>query len=296
MRRLISRTLVGLIRLLNPVPRNSGNSQSERQAEFLAKLDELQGATDGERSYLKRHASRMAETLALVDRVQPGGVALELGSYLHMAWALEHVLGCRKVYCAGFGEAGASLSKTVPLRGGGIYSKSVDLFDAERDVFPYANKSIDLVLACELIEHLGSDPLHMLREAHRVLRADGILILTTPNSSSLTSLANILYQVGNPYVYSLYPPKESADAGHVREFVPAEIRTLLHYAGFSVVEEFTRYLDDSWQTHRSIQVMLNSWGFPPDLRGELYFVAARKGSGPPRDGYPSSIFEGGLAG
>jgi 2-polyprenyl-3-methyl-5-hydroxy-6-metoxy-1,4-benzoquinol methylase len=52
------------------------------------------------------------------------------------------------------------------------------------DRFPYEDTFFDVVLAGEVIEHTIDD-LAFLGECHRVLRPDGLLILTTPNLVSL---------------------------------------------------------------------------------------------------------------
>lgn len=293
-RRLLRRGLM-LLAKFSPSDGASGAERTDANArkvrEAQAKLALLEPSDDGERSYLRQHAARIAETIAMTERVAQCGVALELGSYLHMAWLLEDGLGYGRVHCAGFGKLGSRVTKHLLLHEGHRYVKDVDLFDVERDPFPYEEGSVDLVLACEIIEHLRCDPLHMLREIYRVLRTGGVLILTTPNCSSLTSLANILYQVSNPYVYSAYPPLASAEAGHVREFVPCEIRTLLQHAGFEIEEEFTRFLEGSRSEHLAVRTMLAAWDLPVELRGELYFAAARKSSRRPTDGYPSKIYD-----
>ena len=194
------------------------------------------------------------------------------------------------MHCAGLGTAGQRVEKCLEVDAAEGYKKTLALFDVERDTFPYDDESMDVVLACEIIEHLAHDPLHMLREIRRILRHDGMLILTTPNCSSLTSMANILYQVSNPYVYSQYPPRRSLESGHVREFVPCEVRILLAYAGLEVVEEFTRFIGSSYKTHAPIRAVLETWNLPSELRGEQYFVAARKAAVADLPGYPESIF------
>jgi len=71
---------------------------------------------------------------------------------------------------------------------------SEDLITAQPDLqylefdfnqpFPLADNSFDLVLCFSVIEHLP-DPLKMLKEIKRILKADGILILTWPPFYSL---------------------------------------------------------------------------------------------------------------
>jgi SAM-dependent methyltransferase len=47
--------------------------------------------------------------------------------------------------------------------------------------FPFSDESFDLVWCTEVIEHV-KDPSFTLNEIHRVLRPDGSLFMTTPNS------------------------------------------------------------------------------------------------------------------
>ncbi len=49
---------------------------------------------------------------------------------------------------------------------------------------PFNNGSVDTLIAAELIEHL-ENPLRFLKECRRVLKRNGRLILTTPNTDSL---------------------------------------------------------------------------------------------------------------
>jgi len=55
--------------------------------------------------------------------------------------------------------------------------------DLSKDPIPIGDESVDLVTALEVIEHLVN-PDHMLREARRVLKPRGTLLLTTPNLAS----------------------------------------------------------------------------------------------------------------
>ena len=115
---------------------------------------------------------------------------------------------------------------------------AVAVCDVERDSFPAADRSVDVVLCCELIEHLDGDVHHMLREARRVVRDDGLLLLTRPNHASMSRRWALVRG------RSVYPPLDDPDypfyagAGvrnpmrHVREFTTGEIAILLSKTGF----------------------------------------------------------------
>lgn len=57
----------------------------------------------------------------------------------------------------------------------------VSICNVETDTFPFDKESFDVILCCELIEHLWRNPYHMLKEIFRVLKRGGLFTLTTPN-------------------------------------------------------------------------------------------------------------------
>ena len=74
-----------------------------------------------------------------------------------------------------FGKLGHVDHKSIVSENGETFDCDVDHFDAERDIFPYADASFDTVLCCELIEHLSADPMHMMSEINRILKPGGHL-------------------------------------------------------------------------------------------------------------------------
>ena len=78
------------------------------------------------------------------------------------------------------------------------------------EVLPFADESFDLVVAFEVIEHLERWP-DLLSEARRVLRSQGVLLVSTPNKAYY---AEARAAAGpNPY--------------HVREFEYGEFESAL---------------------------------------------------------------------
>jgi len=109
--------------------------------------------------------------------------------------ALAQLPSGGKVLCAGAGRGG--LSQVLVQAGYDVESADLhaDHFVAPglscRQVdflqpLPYADGEFDVVLVVEVVEHL-ENPWSFLREAVRALRADGLLVFTTPNVDSLAS-------------------------------------------------------------------------------------------------------------
>lgn len=80
---------------------------------------------------------------------------------------------------------------------------------------PFEDNQFDTVTAGELIEHL-ENPARFVAEAHRVLKKNGALILTTPNRKSWVNRAFKSY---NTKIHlSLFTPDELQDLLHKNHF------------------------------------------------------------------------------
>jgi len=191
-----------------------------------------------------------------------------------------------------FGQAGTKVLKRASIQGRELLACELDLFDAERDTFPYPDGHFELVLACELLEHLRADPMHMFFEIHRVLDEGGWLLISTPNCASAGSLEQCLWRSANPYTYSLYPMPETKgdDPGsHTREYTPDEVRRVFECAGFEVAFLFTR-AGRRVEGRDLIEDLLGAYGFPVELRGEQMYCLGRKTSGVDRVRFPGFLY------
>lgn len=100
---------------------------------------------------------------------------------------------------------------------------------------PYENDFFDVVMAEEIIEHLF-DTDFFLEECKRVLRGEGILILTTPNLCYYKNVRQILR--GNQFWHVDY---NSHHFGHIRAYSPSALRKQLEKHGFQIEELETLY-------------------------------------------------------
>lgn len=95
-------------------------------------------------------------------------------------------------------------------------------------------ESFDAVTLFDVIEHL-TDPRQVLSEAKKILKANGVLTLTTPNIESLAA------KVTKEKWYAILP-------GHLFYFSPKTLEKILAETGFTVVEKrtHTRYFSAAY--------------------------------------------------
>ena len=235
----------------------------------------------GEGSYVETHIDRLEKTLAITPPApHPAARILEMGAYLQITPSLRTHLGYGEVRGCYYGPAGRTDHKRRISQTGETFECDVDLFDAEKDPFPYPDGHFSTVLCCELLEHLPSDPMHMMSEINRILEDGGRLVLTTPNIGSLRAISAIL-QGYHPGFFPAYirPRKdgEEAEARHNREYTPKEIQMLLHEAGFALeLLETGPFREEHKPELIWVDDLLDRNKLPRHLRGDgIYAVGAK---------------------
>ncbi|MCU1334421.1 MAG: glycosyl transferase, group 1 [Bryobacterales bacterium] len=249
-------------------------------------------AEDGSRSYVETHRTRLERTLALTPPGGPEDRILEMGAYLQITPALKTRLGYGEVRGCYYGPPGQTNHRRVTSENGEDFQCDVDLFDAEKDRFPYEDGYFSTVLCCELIEHLPSDPMHMMGEINRVLKPGGALVLTTPNIASARAVSAIL-QGFHPMLFPAYirPNQEGeTEARHNREYSPREIKDLLENSGFEVAAlETGPFREELKPEHAWVEHLLDRYILPKEHRGDGIYAVGRKRRGV-RDRYPSWLY------
>jgi glycosyltransferase involved in cell wall biosynthesis/SAM-dependent methyltransferase len=258
-------------------------------------IDYIKGwARDEEaRRYIATHETRLTRTLEITPRGTAQDRVLEMGAYLQLTPALKTRLGYGEVRGCYYGPKGRVDRYSLLSDSGERFECEVDLFDAERDVFPYPDEYFATVLCCELIEHLERDPMHMMAEINRILRLGGHLVLTTPNIVSARAIAAILQGFHPGFFPAYLRPAEGApsDARHSREYAPREIRNLLQDAGFEVVRLETGEFREHPQPELLwVRDLLERYGLDTELRGDgIYAVGVKHG--PVRRRYPDWLYD-----
>jgi SAM-dependent methyltransferase len=169
---------------------------------------------------------------------------LELGANPYFMTTLLHKFRQARLHLANFfghPEREAKQKVTI-LQTGEVIEYPYRQFNIEEDSFPYEDASIDVVLFCEIIEHLLSDPVHALIEIRRVLRPGGTLVITTPNVARLDNVCKIIGGENIYDPYSGYGPY----GRHNREYNKHDLYRLLTANGFHVEQIFSADVHDRY--------------------------------------------------
>lgn len=185
-------------------------------------------------SYVSNHAARIALDLAAIsNHVGTTPRILEVGSIpLLLTTALSR---------AGYDVTGVDLAPERYASAIKRVGLNVARCDIEMEALPFEDRSFDVVIFNELLEHLRINPVFTLSQVARVIQPGGTLFLSTPNLKSLGGLRNLLLR-DRAYscsadIYTEYRKLEVlGHMGHVREYTVTEVADFLRHLGL-VTEE-----------------------------------------------------------
>ncbi len=172
--------------------------------------------------YVAFHSRRYALVLELLAQYAPdASTVLDVGPSTLTALVGEQY--AKPVDSAGFEEIGANTT------GGTHYDLDLNQLPDERG--PASIGRYDVVLCCEVLEHLHAAPEHLLAWLRDHMNDRGVLVLQTPNAAALDRRVKLL--LGRQPYDALDPARSGAR--HVRECTFAELGALAEGAGLEVV-------------------------------------------------------------
>jgi len=180
-----------------------------------------------ELSWFQLHRNRFLETLNLTKKyVDRGSSILEVGSSPGHLSVMLQALGYRVVGLDKEPEKYASRYDSF-----GIQTVKNDL---ESEAISLPRSSFEAVIFTEVLEHLKPQHVNgVLKEIGRVLKKRGVLILSTPNSSSLEN-----------YILELTHKRELFHE-HAKEYRLPELVRLVARSNFTIVESFYSQVRDT---------------------------------------------------
>ncbi len=242
----------------------------ESEKDLLRRVDGIFSQPAEREQYLYDCWERVQHTLVWLERLAEGGArrVLELGAspYVLTLLAQKH-LPLSLTLANFFGDPGRNGRAADGYRLDGQAAElAFDHFNLETDRFPYDEAAFDVVLFCDVIEHLLLSPDFAVSEMARVVRPGGHVIVTTPNATRLGNLARL---VRGQNVYAGYSPY-GAYGRHNREYTLDEVTTLLARHGLSPLEAEVRNIYPHPWRSRFVQSLR------PKVWREHLFVLARR--------------------
>jgi SAM-dependent methyltransferase len=238
--------------------------------------------------YLEAAIDRLAHTLSLIPRLpDPSNVrVLEIGGIPYFMTVLVKRYFGYQVESANEPTWRTDTEDNVQVLAsddGERHEIPWKALNIEHDRWPWEDGRFDLVLYCEVIEHMTYDPTHTLVEAHRVLKPDGgQLLISTPNALAWQ------YLVDNLARRNFFPPYSgySLYARHHRLFTCDELGYLCGQVGFEVTRNYSAR-DLAYEHPRRLEPLarlLTRLGRLKHRQDMVYLLATAKGS--PRYVYP----------
>ncbi|MFB1295259.1 methyltransferase domain-containing protein [Mycobacterium sp. pW049] len=184
---------------------------------------------DGSGNYLRMAKPRLDHTYRLIAPYVANAHIVDIGA--SPFYLLDRAL-----------EGGASRASAVyfaydqhPLKDSErIYSCHGEIelshFNIEDQDWPFGNDSVDVITACEILEHCEYFPLRFANEVRRVLRPGGVLLITVPN---VASVANIAKLVLGKNIFMKY--RADATGRHKHEYTMSQLCALVNFMGLETV-------------------------------------------------------------
>jgi SAM-dependent methyltransferase len=263
-----------------------GKNKDELTQYVMGFFTEKDEGFERKKAYFTNHIKRYIETLNILGKGDPQMKLLDIG-VSEMFMILLQKCTRYRLYGGHYKEDRSK--NTVRLKnneyGDIVEYKSVG-FDAEKDKFPFEDNFFDVVLFCEVLEHLTCDPMFAISEINRILKHGGRIIVTTPNIIRLEALYKVLMGY-SPYFYATYPKSGGTDR-HNREYAPNEVALLLEKGGFEIQMLQTRFVWD--KINYDMYKVLKKLHMSTALRGDnIYAVATKKSA--ILDRYPVELYD-----
>ena len=194
-------------------------------------------------TYLARHRHEYVRTVTDILRHRPPDAGpvrvLELGAFFGTVCIALASLGY-EVTAADIPEYIDMPEQVARYARHKVRTKGVRLQNFE---MPFEAESFDVVIMCEVLEHLNFNPLPLLKEINRILAPGGIFYLSLPNYANIRNRVKVL-RGGAPgidvesFYEQLRPGGQEIVYGHWREYTAPEVRAMLEPLGFRIERQY----------------------------------------------------------
>ncbi len=179
--------------------------------------------------YRKLQSAKMERCLGLFDEYKCGKV-LDIGCFDGFFTGLVGEKTGAELYGVELSETAAAKARKRGIK--------VEVANIDGTRLPFKSEFFDAVFCSEVIEHIFETE-NLLKEIKRVLKPDGYLVMTVPNTGAWYNRLFLMFgylpthveassntYTGNPFM--------TEGAGHIRAFTKRALLELLKLTGFKV--------------------------------------------------------------
>lgn len=145
---------------------------------------------------------------------------------------------------------------------------------------PFKDENFDIITCDAVIEHLLYSPRGIFSEAQRVLKQNGVFLITTPNLTNLLRRIRFVFGI-SPYwdILDFWNASQNFQ-GHRREFTAEELKKMLIWSGFEITKIKTAnvFFNSSrlFSFKKAPAQICSLFSFPFFEMREMIYVLAKK--------------------
>lgn len=168
--------------------------------------------------------------------LSPGASILDIGSGPCDKVAVLQELGFRCTAVDDLEDPWHKQGDTTRLIVEFARSRGIEFHVASAATVPFAGRKFDMVMLCDVIEHLHQSPRELLLTAIDSTRPGGILVITVPNAANLRKRLDVLVGRTNLPPFDSYFWWRGEWRGHIREYVRDDLERLASHLGVEVLD------------------------------------------------------------
>jgi SAM-dependent methyltransferase len=236
----------------------------------------------GPASYVARHRHEYIRTVRDTLQFRPP----ELGSVRILELGAFFGVNCMALSSLGYHVTAADMPEFIDMEAQKeryarhrIVTKGVRLQDY---ILPFGDESFDVIIMCEVLEHLNFNPLPLLKEINRIGSRNSVFYLSLPNAANVYNRIAVLRgkAVGiaiEEFFNQLDPQSSEIVYGHWREYTGPEVRELLERVGYRIEKQYYFSLGETLQSrtlrHRAARIF---YGRLPWLKENQTTIAVKE--------------------
>jgi len=237
------------------------------------------GDEEGEYNYLISSADSYVRTIKDIDNIleskDKNKKILEIGSFLgSVSIALKNI---------GYDVSAMDIPEFYNSKSLRSLYKNNDIpfvgINLRGNKLPYDSNSFDVVIICEVIEHLSFNPLPVFQEINRILKKSGFIYIGMPNQAHFINRIKLLFGKSiffeTDYFFKQLDKNKNDITGlHWREYTMDETVEILETMEFEIIKKY--FPTTGWNMKSVKKIITSLLYWMPSFRPHQVVIGRKK--------------------